>query len=99
LTVFRRPLAAMNLKFNAVIMWDGREPDLASQAKNATLRHAEAKAAPDDATLQSIVDFETALFTTQVHADGFGSTSAAGATGDPRTLSTQDFFVNINRDT
>ncbi|HET7542255.1 MAG TPA: cytochrome c peroxidase [Polyangiaceae bacterium] len=99
LTVFRRPLAAMNLKFNAVIMWDGREPDLASQAKNATLRHAEATDAPDDETLRSIVDFETALFTTQVQADGLGSTSAAGATGDPRTLSTQDFFVNINRDT
>lgn len=99
LTVFRRPLAAMNLKFNAVIMWDGREPDLASQAKDATLRHAEATVAPDDATLRSIVDFETALFTTQVQSDDVGSTSAAGANGDPRTLSTQDFFVNINRDT
>lgn len=99
LTVFRRPLAAMNLKFNAVIMWDGREPDLASQAKNATLRHAEATHAPDDATLRSIVDFETALFTAQVQGNGLGSTSAAGATGDPLTLSTQDFFVNINRDT
>ena len=99
LSVFRRPLAAMNLKFNAVIMWDGREPDLVAQARNATLRHAEATESPDDATLQSMVDFETALFTTQVRAKDLGPTSAEGVAGDPRTLSSQEFFVNINRDT
>jgi len=99
LSVFRRPLPAMNLKFNAVIMWDGREPDLVSQARGATLRHAEATAAPDDATLRSIVDFETALFTTQIQVDGLGPTSGRGVSGDPKTLSTQEFFVNINRDT
>jgi cytochrome c peroxidase len=99
LNVFRRPLPAMNLAFNALIMWDGREPDLASQAKDATLRHAQATAAPDDATLKSIVDFETALFTTQIQVEGLGLTSSKGVSGDPRTLSTQDFFVNINRDT
>jgi hypothetical protein len=99
LSVFRRPLAAMNLKFNAVIMWDGREPDLVSQARSATLRHAEAPASPDDATLRSMVEFETALFTTQVKARDIGPTSAEGVAGDPVTLSNELFFVNINRDT
>jgi cytochrome c peroxidase len=99
LSVFRRSLPAMNLKFNAVIMWDGREPTLLSQALNATLRHAEASTTPSAAILQSIVDFQTSLFTTQVQARGLGTTSAEGVLGDPITLSTEVFFVNINRDT
>jgi cytochrome c peroxidase len=99
LSVFRRPLPATNLTFNAVIMWDGREPNLIEQARNATLRHAEASASPDEATLRAIVDFQSALFTTQVAVNGLGPTSGRGVLGDPITLSTEEFFVNINRDT
>jgi cytochrome c peroxidase len=99
LNVFRRPLPAMNLKFNAVIMWDGREGTLQSQARNATLRHAEAAAAPSDAVTQSMVDFETALFTSMIQVQGLGPTSGGGVAGDPVTLSTEPFFVNMNRNT
>jgi cytochrome c peroxidase len=99
LTVFRRPLPAMNLKFNAVIMWDGREGSLLSQARNATLRHAQASVAPSDAVLQSMVDFETALFTSMIQVQGLGATSGGGVAGDPVTLSTEPFFVNMNRNT
>lgn len=98
ISVFRRPLPSTNLQFIQTIMFDGREPDLVSQARNATLTHAEATASPSEATLQSIVDFELALFTTQVQEKGAGSTSAAGATGDPVALSSAQFFRDMNRD-
>ena len=99
LSVFRRPLPAMNLKFNAVIMWDGREPNLVSQARNATLRHAQATVSPSDAVLQSMVDFETALFTSMIQVGGLGQTSGDGVAGDPVALSGEPFFVNMNRNT
>jgi len=98
LSVFRRPLPASNLKFVESIMWDGREPSLTSQARNATLGHAEAGASPTDAQLASIVSFETALFTTQVLNYEAGQTDSAHATGDPVTLSSQPFATNLNRD-
>jgi cytochrome c peroxidase len=96
LSVFRRPLPSTNLKFSPVIMFDGREPNLLSQARNATIRHAEG-VAPPDATLQSIVDFETALFTTQVKVKHAGRTDHGGATGDPTALSLTPFIQNENR--
>ena len=45
-SVYRRPLPSTNLGFLSTIMWDGREPDLASQAVDATLIHAQAASAP-----------------------------------------------------
>ncbi|GAC1535688.1 MAG: hypothetical protein NVS2B9_01080 [Myxococcales bacterium] len=96
ISVFRRPLPSTNLKFVNPIMWDGREPDLLAQARTATLVHAEAAVSPDDATLKSIVEFESALFTTQVVSLEAGSTSADGATGDPVTLSMAPFFFRQN---
>lgn len=96
ISVFRRPLPSTNLKFNPLIMFDGREPDLASQARNATIGHAEG-AAPDAATLQSIVDFETSLFTTQVKNNDAGKTNKHGGLGSPETLSTTPFTLGENR--
>ena len=55
---YRRPLPATNLGFLSAIMWDGREPSLFSQAVDATLGHAQAKAAPSAAQQQQIVTFE-----------------------------------------
>ena len=45
-SVYRRPLPATNLGFLTTIMWDGREPSLASQAVHATQGHAQAVQPP-----------------------------------------------------
>ena len=42
-SIYRRPLPSTNLGFLSTIMWDGREPSLTSQAKDATLGHAQAE--------------------------------------------------------
>jgi cytochrome c peroxidase len=55
---YRRPLPTTNLGFLSTIMWDGREPDLFSQAIDATLVHAQASTDPSDDQLQQIVTFE-----------------------------------------
>lgn len=96
ISVFRRPLAATNLKFINLVMADGREPNLESQALNATLGHAQATTPPSSATIASIVAFEKSLFTSQTESKHAGSTSAHGAKGDPRTLSEQTFTPNGN---
>jgi cytochrome c peroxidase len=57
-SVYRRPLPTTNLGFLSTIMWDGREPDLFSQAVDATLIHAQAGAAPNLGQQQQIVSFE-----------------------------------------
>jgi cytochrome c peroxidase len=41
-----------------VLMMDGRQPDLASQAASAIAGHAQAKRLPTDAEIRSIADFE-----------------------------------------
>lgn len=94
-SVYRRPLPATNLKFESTLMWDGREPNLASQAADATTIHAQSSAPPDSAELQQIVDFETGIFTAQSHTQA-GNLASAGATGGPVALSTQTFFTGIN---
>ena len=57
--LYRRPLPSTNLRFLNGIMWDGREPDLQTQAKDATLVHTQPDGPPTDAQLQQIVDLET----------------------------------------
>ena len=57
-SVYRRPLPAANLGFLSAIMWDGREPNLFSQAMDATLGHAQGAAAPSPQQQQQIVTFE-----------------------------------------
>jgi cytochrome c peroxidase len=57
-SVYRRPLPTTNLGFLSTIMWDGREPDLFSQAVDATLIHAQATAAPNPILQQQLVTFE-----------------------------------------
>jgi cytochrome c peroxidase len=96
ISVFRRPLPSTNLRFAPRTMWDGREPNLTTQAINATLVHAETTSPPSQADVDAIVAFETSLFTTQVLSNTAGSTSDAGATGDPIFLFNQPFFLNGN---
>lgn len=71
------------------LMWDGREPTLKSQARSATLGHAQALRAPTDAEVQQIVDAENAFFLAQdsLHVAGRLGDAAAGAVyGGARAL-------------
>ena len=104
LAMFRRPLPSTNLGFLATVMWDGRENakgqtilhDLATQAKDATLGHAQAAVAPTDQQAAQIVAFETALFTAQARDDAAGELNHYGAQGGPDSLPAQPFFVGMN---
>ena len=103
LAMFRRPLPSTNLKFENTIMWDSREDvaqlifdDLKSQAKNATLGHAQSATVPTDAQLTSIVNFETALFNAQTVDNAAGSLTAQGGRGGPQILSQQPFTPGAN---
>jgi cytochrome c peroxidase len=57
-STYRRPLPTTNLGYLSTIMWDGRQPNLFSQAVVATLTHEQASAAPSSAQQQEMIDFE-----------------------------------------
>jgi cytochrome c peroxidase len=104
LSLFRRPLPATNLAFLATVMWDGRETfpdqsihfDLSDQANGATLGHAAAINPLTEEQRESIVNFESGLFTTQFIDNAAGVLDARGAAGGPKQLSQQPFFIGIN---
>jgi cytochrome c peroxidase len=104
ISAYRRPLPSTNLRFLTAVMWDGREStptttileDLARQANNATLGHAEAAADITAQEAQDIVAFETGIFTAQARDHRAGSLHAGGATGGPVALSEQPFHIGIN---
>ena len=103
LSMFRRPLPATNLAFLSAVMWDGRETfadqsihyDLSDQATGATQGHAQGNPLTDDQR-ESIVNFESSLFTAATYDYSAGATNAKGATGGPDHLSEQDFYLGIN---
>ena len=95
-SVYRRPLPATNLTFLSAIMWDGREPSLQQQAVDAMLIHAQATAAPTPDQQAQIVEFELGLFTAQASDTDAQNLDARGATGGPRALAAQLFFIGIN---
>ena len=97
-SMYRRPLPSTNLGFLSTFMWDGREPSLASQAKDATLGHAQANPnpGPTDAQLADIVAFESGLFTAQEIDSMAGVLHRDGALGGPVKLSLQPFFIGVN---
>jgi cytochrome c peroxidase len=95
LALFRRPLPSTNLRFLSGIMWDGREPSLASQAADATMGHAQGKL-PTDQQLQDIVNFESSVYTAQVKDKDAGSLTDDGAMGGPLFLSVQNYYAGIN---
>jgi cytochrome c peroxidase len=116
LSMYRRPLPAVNLRFLSTVMFDGRESspqtgtqkitfatnptdllfDLAHQAVDATLGHAQATAAPTSEQQQAIVNFETSLSVAQIFDFRAGYLQSDGATGGPVSLSSQSFFIGIN---
>jgi cytochrome c peroxidase len=97
-SIYRRPLPSTNLGFLTAIMWDGREPSLATQAVNATLIHAQAAAAPTAAQQTQIVNFESGVFAAQEIDFGSGALDANGGEGGPVQLQKQlaSFYVGIN---
>jgi hypothetical protein len=103
LSLFRRPLPSTNLPFLATIMWDGRETisasnmtsNLAHQAMDATLGHAQATNA-NSAQMDSIVTFESALFTAQTQDNKAGPLTSNGAKGGPQNLVNVSFSIGIN---
>ena len=109
ISVYRRPLPSTNIPYLSTVMWDGRETfkdasskfqpvpfDLAHQAVDATMGHAQAVHPPTSEQVQQIVDFETKLFTAQVRDDEAGELGNDGAQGGPEPLSKQEFFIGIN---
>ncbi|MBW8831124.1 MAG: hypothetical protein JF606_17205 [Burkholderiales bacterium] len=74
------------------IMWDGREPTLESQARNATLGHAQALKPPTDAQIAQIVAFEKSVFAAQsynVLAGNLTPSHGSTAFGGPKWMSEQ----------
>lgn len=70
--------------------------DLAHQAIDATMGHAQAIAPPTAAQVRDIVNFETSLRTAQAIGSSTGRLDSHGATGGPIALASQAFFVGIN---
>lgn len=103
LSLFRRPLPATNLKFASSVMWDGRESPaglsirdgLSNQANSANLQHAQG-AKLTTAQRQNIVDFELALFTSQVVENSAGVSTKLGKAASPHSLFRQEFALGIN---
>jgi cytochrome c peroxidase len=97
-SVYRRPLISGNLKFvlntrvpgpdggSGNIMWDGREPNLAHQATDATNGHAQAQFPPTAAQVDQIVAFESGIYCAQVFSKSAHSLTDAGAQGGPIDL-------------
>jgi cytochrome c peroxidase len=95
-SVYRRPLPATNLSFESTLMSDGREPNLNSQATDATLIHAQSASAPSTEQLDEIVGFETGTFTAQSSNNKAGDLTTAPLSGGPLALSAQNFYTGIN---
>ncbi len=79
------------------IMWDAREPDLATQFQDAAKIHAQAtpaQAAVAEARAGEGVSFQDGLFTAQAYDDLAGSLTAEGALGGPRLIATLPAGIN-----
>jgi len=111
LSLFRRPLPALNLRFLSTVMSDGRETfrdptqpsgfatihfDLADQANGATVGHAQSARNLTDAEREAIVDFEMQLLGAQIFDEKAGRLDVAGANGGPEPLATQNYYFGIN---
>jgi cytochrome c peroxidase len=70
--------------------------DLADQSNGATLGHAQATQALTPAQRESIVSFETGLFTAQVFDNAAGRLTALHARGGPEHAAQQPFYFGIN---
>ena len=69
---------------------------LSSQALHAILGHEQATVTPDQATLDSIVDFESHLTTAQLSDSRAGMLNENGGMGGAGILAQQQFWIGIN---
>ena len=97
LSFYRRPLPATNVIYttpgvtgpNPNIMWDTREPSLASQFNDATLTHAQAATSPTPTQIAQGVAFQSGSFTAQTSdfvAGDLTGADGSGALGGPANL-------------
>ncbi len=70
--------------------------DLAHQAVDATLGHAQASTPPSAEQQKKIVDFEMGLTTAQAIDFEAGALDSHGASGGPLVLTSQPFYIGIN---
>ncbi len=71
--------------------------DLLHQSVDATTGHAQGDGTRPTLDEQNqIVDFEMALFTAQATRNSTGNLDAQGATGGPKALISQPFFIGVN---
>jgi hypothetical protein len=70
--------------------------DLAHQAVDATLGHAQALVAPGAEQVASIVDLELGFFSAQARDNLAGPLYAQGASGGPSSLSQQPYYPGVN---
>ncbi len=96
ISVYRRPLPSTNLSFLTTTMWDGREPNLESQAIDATMIHFQTATPPTASQVEQMVAFEQGLFSAQITDLTAADLDDGGAAGGPLALSRQDFHVGIN---
>ena len=97
LSFYRRPLPATNVIYTTPgvlapvpnIMWDAREPSLASQFNDATLTHAQATSSPTTAQINQGVAFQSGSFTAQTSdfvAGDLTGADGSDALGGPANL-------------
>ena len=71
--------------------------DLLHQSVDATTGHAQGDGSrPTPAEQQQIVEFEMSLVTAQATSNSTGDLASLGATGGPKPLINQPFFIGIN---
>ncbi|HEX6836065.1 MAG TPA: hypothetical protein VF334_05800 [Polyangia bacterium] len=98
LRMYRRPLPSANSGFLTTIMWDGREPSLASQANDATLGHAQATS-PLTGTQQNVIAaFESDTYNAQSLVGSLKLTTGGANGSSDYLLSTvaPTFVAGIN---
>jgi hypothetical protein len=102
-SMYRRPLPTANVRFLSGVMWDGRaskpgqaiRDGLINLVVDAVTTHAQGTA-PPPAQVQSIVDFEQRLFSTQVVDRSAGSLAEDAARSGPAALARESFCLGIN---
>ena len=87
LSLFRRPLATTNTRFDTVVLWDGRQNihNLRAQVKGAA-RALMLNSNVSDAQADNAASLMTSVFTAQDETDGVGLLSSLGAKGGAENL-------------
>lgn len=111
-SVYRRPLPTVNLRYLSAVMFDGRETvspltdattvqanlltDLLHQSIDATLIHAQASQPPTLEQQTAIVNFELGLTSAQTLSFRAGQLNAVGAQGGATNLAAQPYYPGTN---